>query len=375
MPAGRWQAGRLADDVALLAARALPREDFFRELTARLRRTIDCDIACWHTLDPETLLMTSDASEDLVSSGVFTAEGAWEAGAGIVASEYLSQDANTFAGLTRRRVPAATLTAATRGRLATSTRYNEVLEPNGIPHELRGAFTSRGRTWGAVHLGRTEGHPDFGEDDVKALARIAPVVAEGIRASLRFDAARRGGTGPGMVVLDPRDDVELITAPAHELLSELRGVTTSEETMPSAVLAVAASARAALKASTVAVPGRNGWVTLHASLPQGSAVGRVAVVIDRAAGVQSTALRLETYGVTAREREVAALLAQGCSNAEIATALVISPYTVQDHIKSLFDKTGVSSRRELVARIFLDDYMPGLLERAPLSAGGGFANA
>jgi DNA-binding NarL/FixJ family response regulator len=124
----------------------------------------------------------------------------------------------------------------------------------------------------------------------------------------------------------------------------------------------------------VAVPGRSGWITLHASLPEGRA-GSVAVVLDRTARPETTAVRLETYGVTAREREVAALIAQGCSNAEIATTLVVSPYTVQDHIKSLFEKTGVSSRRELVARIFLDDYMPSLIDRAPLSASGGFANA
>jgi DNA-binding CsgD family transcriptional regulator/GAF domain-containing protein len=373
MPATRWQAGRLADEVALLATRALPREEYFRELTARLRRTIDVDAACWHTLDPETLLMTSDASEDLVTSGVYTAEEAQAAGVGIIASEYLSADVNSFATLARRRVPASTLSAATRGRLEKSARYRDVLEPTGIPHELRGAFASRGRTWGAVHLARTEGQPDFNGRDVKALARIAPAVADGIRASLRFDAARRGETGPGMIVLGPRDEVELMTAPVRELLTELQRASSSEETIPSALLAVAHSARVAKRACTVAVPGRNGWMTVHASLPEGHAGGRVAIVIDRAAGAQSTALRLETYGVTAREREVAALIAQGCSNAEIAAALVISPYTVQDHIKSLFEKTGVNARRELVARIFLDDYLPQLMVHAPLTSSGGFA--
>jgi hypothetical protein len=43
------------------------------------------------------------------------------------------------------------------------------------------------------------------------------------------------------------------------------------------------------------------------------------------------------------------------------------------HIKRLFEKTGVSSRQELVARIFLDDYMPLVAGGAPLSSTGGFA--
>jgi DNA-binding NarL/FixJ family response regulator len=85
------------------------------------------------------------------------------------------------------------------------------------------------------------------------------------------------------------------------------------------------------------------------------------------------ALRLEAHGVTPRERQIAALLAQGRSNDEIATALVLSPYTVQDHIKSLFEKTAVASRRELVARIFLDDYLPQIAQGSSLTAHGTFA--
>jgi DNA-binding NarL/FixJ family response regulator len=123
----------------------------------------------------------------------------------------------------------------------------------------------------------------------------------------------------------------------------------------------------------VAIPTTSGWITLHASLPDGSAAGRVAIVLERAATPQATAIRLEAHGVTAREREIAGLLARGFTNPEIAERLVLSPYTVQDHIKSLFEKTNVSSRQELVARVFLDDHLPQLAARTPLTATGGFA--
>jgi hypothetical protein len=39
------------------------------------------------------------------------------------------------------------------------------------------------------------------------------------------------------------------------------------------------------------------------------------------------------------------------------------------------EKAGVRSHRALVARIFLDDYLPSLMGGAPLGAGGGFASA
>lgn len=98
----------------------------------------------------------------------------------------------------------------------------------------------------------------------------------------------------------------------------------------------------------------------------------MAIVIERAAASQSANLRLETHGATAREREVATLLARGLSNPEIAAELVISPHTVQDHIKSLYEKVGVSSRQELVARAFLDEYLPEVIQRTPLTSRGSF---
>lgn len=377
----RWELDRLIADIAVLGSRGLAREDYFAEVTARLRRTVPSAAACWHTLDPQTRLLTSDAPSELVSSGIYRAENVAAAGATLVASEYFVPDVNTFSGLAARRVPVATLTVATRGRPERSARYRDLLEPSGIPHELRAAFLTRGRCWGAVHIARREHEPDFSAEDVAALAEVSTLIAEGIRSSLRFDAGRRASGGaPGLLVLGPSDEVELITPPTHELLADIRSDASAgaQDTPPSAVLALAAFLRAApheadAHGRTVAVPAAAGWMTLHGSLPDGAAGGRVAVVLERTASPQATAIQLEAHGVTAREREVAELLAQGLSNPEIAAQLIISPYTVQDHIKSLFEKTGVSSRQELVARIFLHDYLPHLAARTPLTAQGGFA--
>jgi DNA-binding CsgD family transcriptional regulator len=382
MAARRWPLERLAEDVARLGRRGLPREQYYAEVSARLRRVMPSDAACWHTLDPQTRLMTSDAPQELISEGLFTPDTVTAAGALVIASEYIVDDVNRFAWLASRRVPVATLSQATGGHPERSARYRALLA-SGIPHELRAAFVSRGRCWGAVHIARREHRADFGPEDITALASIAGLVAEGIRASLRFDAGRRAaeGASPGLVVLGPHDDVELISPPARELLAAMRNPAQvhDAETPPGPLLALAAFTRSGPHDGegnryTVAVPTSSGWITLHASVPDGATAGRVAIVLEHAASPQSTAIRLEAHGVTAREREIASLLARGLTNPQIAARLVLSTYTVQDHIKSLFEKTGVSSRQEFVARVFLDDYLPQLTAQAPLTSTGTFAS-
>ena len=63
----------------------------------------------------------------------------------------------------------------------------------------------------------------------------------------------------------------------------------------------------------------------------------------------------------------------GRSTEHVAAELCISPLTVQQHLKAVFDKVGVRSRRELVAQIFARHYKPRLLAGGPLGADGWFA--
>ena len=376
-----WSPDRLIDEIDLIGARGLPRKEFFAELSLRLRHVIDNDASCWHTLDPHTRLMTSDSPEELIERGVIAPGEAQAAGELLLRSEYIVEDVNTFAGLAARRVPVGILDHATRGDPQRSARYRDLLMPADIPHELRAAFVIRGRVWGAVHIARRAASGPFEQRDVDALAGVAGAIARGIRASLRFDAARRetGIEAPGLVVLGPQDELELITPPARELLALLRPdrPAYADDAMPTSVLALASFVRGASDAgrggaNVVTVPGSDGWITLHASLPGSPDDRRVAIVLERAGGARSATLRLEAFGATAREREVATLLARGLSRAEIAEALVLSPHTVEDHVKSLYEKLGVASRQELVARVFLDEYLPEVARQTPLTSRGRF---
>jgi DNA-binding CsgD family transcriptional regulator len=86
---------------------------------------------------------------------------------------------------------------------------------------------------------------------------------------------------------------------------------------------------------------------------------RVAVFLQPATPAEVAPVIMAVYGLTEQERVVTGLVCQGLSTGQIAARLVVSGYTVQDHLKSVFDKTGVRSRRELVATILRQHYLPG----------------
>jgi DNA-binding CsgD family transcriptional regulator len=60
-----------------------------------------------------------------------------------------------------------------------------------------------------------------------------------------------------------------------------------------------------------------------------------------------------------RERQVVAQVVDGASNDEIGARLGISARTVESHLRRLFDRTGVASRTELVARALREGWLEG----------------
>jgi DNA-binding NarL/FixJ family response regulator len=64
---------------------------------------------------------------------------------------------------------------------------------------------------------------------------------------------------------------------------------------------------------------------------------------------QTAVAKQSLGGLTKREREVAALVAQGKSNREIAQTLVLSEYTVASHVSNILSKLEFASRTQIVA--------------------------
>ena len=184
---------------------------------------------------------------------------------------------------------------------------------------------------------------------------------------------------PGFILLRGDDSVESITPPARRWLGEMLDSTGATTPLPLIVVSLANKARRAdagltEEMASIRVPAvTGGWLLLHASLLHGDGPGRVGVMVHPAREPQIADLIMEAYGLSKREGEVTRLVLHGLSTREIADDLHVSAYTVQDHLKSIFAKVGVRSRRELVAQLFLHHYVPRLEVGATLGSNGWFA--
>jgi DNA-binding CsgD family transcriptional regulator len=135
-----------------------------------------------------------------------------------------------------------------------------------------------------------------------------------------------------------------------------------EGRLPLAVAAVTDRARAieegvnspAPEAQARAYTRSGSWLVLHGTRLSGASEGQTAVIIEPARPAEIAPLIVQAYGLSGREREVTQFVLQGLSTREIADRLFISMHTVQDHLKAIFGKVDVHSRRELVARVSSD---------------------
>lgn len=167
-----------------------------------------------------------------------------------------------------------------------------------------------------------------------------------------------------MLVFDARGSLVVRDAAGACYLLDLADADDASAELPRPVAAAMSRARTAPVAAgdddddeRPCVRGASGcWYSVHAAVaePDASRGEHTIVVITpaRAADPRDALLRL--YGITHRQRDVLLRLAHGDSTKEIAAALRLSPYTVQEHVSNASAKVGVHGRRALLGRLFFD---------------------
>jgi DNA-binding CsgD family transcriptional regulator len=346
----------------------LPPEALRDRVLPRLRRAVPFDAAFWATVDPTTLLFTQPHQQEIPAETVPY----------FIQNEFLDDDVNKWTALAREPRSVGTLTQATAGRMEASSRYRDIFRPLGLGDELRAVLRVGGTCWGYICLHREAGVP-FSMQEIDYVNRLGPHLAEGIRAGLLVSSTELAhvADAPGLVVL-AEDGSLLSTTEAGELwLEELAHPDPRRGGVPIEVQALAARvqrqdlAQDELPRLRIRTPAGR-WAVLHASRLATPATNAVAVIIEEPSPAELAPVLMMAYGLTKQEQSLTVLVCRGLSTKEIAARLHITPNTVQDHLKSIFDKAGVSSRRELVATILQEQYLPRAMTGKPLGPSGFF---
>jgi DNA-binding CsgD family transcriptional regulator len=272
----------------------------------------------------------------------------------------------------------ALLSETTGGQLERSIRYAEYLRPLGLAYEMRGAFASGGYLWGSMDLVRESGSPDFKPREANLLRRIAPHLGNGLKmAALRTQTPVEAGGAdvPGVLTLDYRGSVVQHTPAAERWLRDLEDLSPGwreRDDFPRALRTVVMSLRRALSPDrdrdeesvpSIRARARSGrWLTLYGCLTEATPERRAeaVIIIEPTKPEELLPFSMTAYGLSPREEELVKLVVRGLSTTRISRALFISEHTVQNHLRSVFEKVGVRSRGELVKRLFFDNLYPTL---------------
>ena len=345
--AAERERGRCRERFERLGTSTLDCDSLRYEAVALLRRTIGFDRWCWPLADPETLIPLSGVAEHDYGSAVPR----------VLELEYSGADFAAMNVVARRASPAGSLSVETGGDLARSPRWDEVFRRVGIRDEAVIACRDALGCWGWLKAYRDSDERPFAGQEIDLLAQVGPGLGAALRRSLARDGRSSDATSnaPGVIVLDHSMRLLSWTASTRAWIDELPAarVYAALGMLPAMVYPVATLARTGnhangSRALERAVDGR--WVMIEAAALEGRGNGEIAVTLRDATAGETFDRLSRIYALTRRERQVVSALTAGLATRAAAEFLSISRHTLQDHLKSVFAKTGVNSRRELVVR-------------------------
>jgi DNA-binding CsgD family transcriptional regulator len=336
----------------LLARSTLDIDALRLEAVDQLRRTIGFELWGVPLVDPDTLIANRVVVSDAPPWGPRLPE-RW-------ILDQTIREINSRAVLARGPDHVGVLSAATSGDLARCYRWREMGQPIGMGDELRAAVVDDHGCWGSFELFRASDDRTFDSDDALLLRDAGRILAPAFRRS-RLPPPATDASDPaetGVLLIDNELRPGGVTQAARSWFGLLDAGQKSERTpLPIHVYGVVGRLFAAEAGDDPHRPPRvrlrtnaGRWAIVEAARLDNTA-DIVAVTVRSAQPGDVLTLVCRAYGLTARERELVALVADGLDTREVAQRMFISVYTVKDHLKSVFGKLGIRSRRELVTGV------------------------
>jgi DNA-binding CsgD family transcriptional regulator len=360
---GKWRLDYCQRAIAQLPRDGVPWEVLSGEIVRHVRRAVGFDSWCLSLTDPVTALPTAVVGTQ--GSPVASCQRRfWQL-------EYLVPDVCKASALAASALPVAALSHETGGDLARSQRWDELLRPAGAADELRAVLNADGAPWGSLALyraGRPGAGNQFSADDIRAVETMRGALTDAARAGwATIPPAVDGGSdgAPATLVATMDGTLTDATPTAEARLARMGLHRQAGYTLIYALLAKLAADmnhddygeragdRVAVSVVTRTADGR--WAEVHAAPLVGCSRlggnGHAAITIRSAPAPRVRSVLLRALSLSGRERQVAALAADGMSAKDIAATLYISTHTARDHLKVIFRKTRSHTRRELAARL------------------------
>jgi len=237
---------------------------------------------------------------------------------------------------------------------ATSSLWREVQQPLGVVDVASAVFRDVHGCWGFLDLWLRE---PLLPDQRGLLTSVLEEVTTALRAAQaetlrRLPSGRLEHPGPATLLLDADLRIQGSTPGMEDRLRRLLPTPDGLAPVPAAALNVAAQLLAVEErvdghdpeARTHLGDGR--WVAVRAARLRPS--DTISVSVEPTTPAERLDLCVRAFGLTAREADIVRSVARGLDTASIARELHLASYTIQDHLKSVFTKTGVGSRRDLV---------------------------
>jgi DNA-binding NarL/FixJ family response regulator len=354
---GNWARAQARARVEAIDAASSDDRALRRQVLSVLHEVVAFDAHVWLLTDPVTAVGAAPLA-DVPCTAELPA---------LIKAKYATA-VNRWTNLQQQASPVALLHSTVDGELGRSRLWRDVLSRYRIGDVASAVFADQFGCWGFLDLWRDDAREPFTSADADIIASLIAPLTKALRRSqartfIEPAAPQRHQAGPVVLTLD--DDLRITsrTAASQAWLDVLLPPVPDERAIPASVYNVAAQLIAAEEgvdmhpASARTHLADGFWLTLRAARlsaserePGPAASGALVVTIEEASAAERLELFGRAFGLSGREYELLGVLATGSDTRAMARQMSLSAHTIQDHLKSIFAKTGASDRITLLSR-------------------------